>query len=266
MITVVQSCFPCSFAFQLSEERKSQIKEVALKALKDLTASLAYSLAASYFVATGISIAPLFVSALAVTVINIFIRSICPCFRSPQSESHRPDIALWIEQYAPAFVFSIHDFFTKGVLLHEAGHFLSAKLLFNTRAKIVFYPFEKAVTKHVMRQLTGIGTYFGRKISTAIVCSAGAGLSVITSSIQLIAAHCFKQSRPELARYMQMSALMNIFNHAAYVLSACWESLATKPGHDFLLLQKIAGISPIVSLIAVIALPLIVQAGLYALS
>lgn len=261
MLTVSQSCFPCLPLFALSERTKSQIKEIALKALKELVISCAYSLTVSYFVATGISVTPLFLSALAVTILNIFIRSVCTYVQSQREQ--QSGVIRFIENYAPPLIFSLHDFSTRGLLFHEAGHFFSVKILFDTRAKIVFHPFSQMVTKHSMKRLTGIGNYLGRKVSQAIVFGAGAGLSMIMSSCQLIAAHRFKQSHPELARYLKISAITNIFAHAAYALSACWSSLVKQPGHDFLLLQKVAGISPIVSLIAIVALPLIVQVALY---
>lgn len=252
----------CSFScFKISEEWQSPIKEIAIKALKELVVTFLYSIATSYFVATGVSIAPLFLGALAVTITNVFLRILVEYCNPERAEIAKSHYAM--VQYLPGVIFAVFDAFTRGILVHEGGHYVAATCLFDTPAKMVLFPFDKAVTQFSLRRLRPLGNSLGRKLSVMITTAAGAGISIVTSMFQLVAAHKCRSSHPELSRYLKMTAFFNVMNHAGYALSSFWTSLKAKPGHDFLLLQKIAGISPIVACIVIVALPLMVQLGLY---
>lgn len=264
MITECRPLSILSVPFKISEENKQIIKEVAIKALKELGVTLLYSLAAAYFTATGISLVPLFLKALTGPILTIYMSIIAEKGFNPVRNPTLPPRIYHCLQYISILYTSYFDCMSRGVLVHETGHYLSADLLFVGDPKLIINDFSQgggSVTYSIGR-VTRIGEFFGKQLSETIVSAAGAGISVITSTLQLIAAHRCRKTRPELARYLRMSAIMTIGSHIEYALSSFSTTLKEKPGHDFLQLQRLMGISPIVSCIAIVAIPLIVQLGL----
>ena len=242
------------------EVQRSQdlILAIAKATLKELAVALAFAGVASFFVATTVQAGILFTTAITVVAINILIRT-CGAFFHAQSWR----IPATICNYLAPYTFSTIDQRTRDVLIHEAGHALAAKALFVDAApRITISAVGTGSTSFVAADLTHLGKYFGKRDSELIVAAAGPALAVITSSAHLAVAHLIRKKYPTLSRYLQVTAIVSVWEHVKYAFSAL--SVHRYFGsHDFVAL-KLGGIHPITAIIGMVALPLLVQGVLTA--
>lgn len=270
-------------------ERDRLIKQVALAALKELAVSFAFATATMFFVATPMSIALLFISALVIVAFNTAVRS-APVYFNYQLFLHRDlgnddirtrelkrekrlEFELWRNRFqsiadwcCPA-TFCILDTNTRDVLTHECGHAIATLAVYqNPQPQIQVKPFDgglfsSGVTRYYPQQLSKIGESIGRNSADMIVAGAGAGFALLFSAIFIILSHKFSRSKDEsqkqLGRYLLCMAITSIFRHAMYALSALTIKGPSK-GHDFVKLAA-GGIHPIVAVVVQIAIPLLAK-------
>ncbi len=261
---------PIKLSLSLKDKKKLIIKQIAIATLKELIISLAFTGAACLFVATP-AIPTLLATTIAVIAMNILIRTLTGALVYDMHRMKKQGLAPSKElqachdllQYLCPISFTILDTTTRAVLIHEGGHALAASLLYqNARPTIEIFPLKGGVTTYWPRMLSNLGLYFGSKKADLIISAAGPAAGILTATIDLGLAHCVRKKHPELHRYLVCTAAMNIFQHSIYALSAFFE---TNPfsGHDFFHLWKGGGIHPIVSVISMVALPLILRATLF---
>lgn len=252
------------------------IKEVAKKTLLELAVSLALAGFASLFMATPLGIATAFIAAVATVVMNIIFRIITVCLeyqiqRLKQSGSsakcrtikHFQNIQR-VTNYLAPISFGLLDSQTRDVVVHEMGHSLAAHLLIkNPQTKISLnpLPLQGGQTSYRLGELTGIGKLFGKSYSKLFIAAAGPALSIITAVGTIGASIAVRNSKPELSRYLCITAIVSVAQHAFYAISAFWASRANR-GHDFLQLWT-GGVHPIVSVVSIVAIPIIIAVAFF---
>ena len=254
------------------EFKTKLIKEIVKKSLIELAVSLAFTVATCFFVATPIGMATLFICAIAAIAINILLRSIGAFslynlfllkHNNSTSAQEKKQLYnnLYIYQFFAPLTFSLLvDSQTRSLLVHEGGHALATKILVkNPRPHITINPGEGGVTSYRLGALTKIGEFFGRANAKLIIAGAGTALSITTATLGLATSFALRKTNPELSRYLNIMAIDSVAEHVFYALSALWTA-TTQKGHDFIQLMA-GGVHPVVSVVAIVALPLIVRIG-----
>lgn len=251
------------------------IKTIVKKTLIELAVSLAIAGVTCFFIATPIGMATVFIAAIATVALNIIFRSIGALAEykiqqlqkknDPRDQSTLKNYKFVkrITNYLAPITFAVGlDMHTRDVVLHESGHALAANLLIkNPKTKISVQPLNGGQTTWRLGSLTKLGEFFGRTNAKLIVAAAGPALSVCTSIASICASIGLRKSQPELSRYLRIAAIVSIAQHAFYALSALWASPINN-GHDFLRLWA-GGVHPIVSVISIVAIPILVGAGFF---
>lgn len=262
------------------QERNQLIKAVALTALKELAVALLFAGVTIIFAANPLTISMIIISAVVVTVLNAAMRSLYAHAKYQAflvhhlhatdptriaAEKKAGKLETFTDYFCP-ISFALFDGSTRDIVTHEGGHALTSMLVYkNPNPSITIYS-EKlvsssGVTRFYPQKLSSLGQKLGQRNASTVVGAAGAAFSLTFSIGSIILSHKLKHSHPKLSRYFLASAITSIAHHALYALSALWASRKDL-GHDFVRLWA-GGIHPIVSLITIIALPLIVKAGLY---
>lgn len=261
------------------ECKKNLIKEVLRRSFLELGISFALTGLALVFVATPAGAMTLLTCTVIALAINILLRcSSAYCkFRlfqlkydpskEAQVKNRKFTRILNFLQYFTATTFSaLVDGNTRAPLTYHGGQALAAKCLFSqSNPNITLKPFENSQTGYQMSTLTKIGQFFGKAKATLIVVAAGPALAVVSASAFLGASLALGKRHPEKSRYLKVVAIDTIFQNAFYALSALWET-SSKKSHDFV--QLMAGsihplFSVVVSVVSIIALPLIVRLGFF---
>lgn len=261
-----------SIVLSLSKIKISIIKDVALSSFKELNVTFVLTGVTCLFVASP-AIPTLLITTIGILALNLLIRSVTGYLtyaleRTKRVPSSKEDVETMqithsFLQYLCPMTFTILDTTTRDVLVHESGHALTAMALYqNAKPRIEVFPLEGGVTRYSTGPMTKLGEFFGRKVSGVIVSGAGTAFSIIFATINIGLAHHFKQDHPELHRYFLCMAICTIAQHAIYALSALWEKRPSS-GHDFVKLWRVGGIHPVISVICMIALPLIVKTALF---
>jgi hypothetical protein len=255
-------------------------RDVAKKALTELSISLIFTGLTAIFV-TPFSLPMLFALPVIMVLFNAVIRSIPIHIQSKitalRASGGNEDEIRKLERYLAfslkvvkvvcPFNFAIVDINTRGLIMHEAGHFLAASALYkNANPSVKLYPGKTGnplwlftgETTWSNKELTPFGQSIGSQNSEMIAAGAGAGISLLGSIILLTLSYKYRHTKPELSRYFLASAIATIVQHIFYALSAFWEK--GNNYNDFGILWA-GGINPIVSIIC-LALPLMVRAGL----
>lgn len=248
------------------------IKDIAISSLKEFTITLAFTGITCIFVASS-AIPTLLLITIGTIVLNTVIRSITgyiayELHQAKKLNSDQEDIQklqFWcaLLQYLCPISFSLLDATTRSILVHEAGHAFTVHLLYqNARTKIEIFPLKGGVTWYWAGPLSKVGEFFGQKYCHLIFSAAGPAAAIFIATIDLGLSHYFKQEHPELHRYFLCAAISSIAQHILYALSAL---LAKNPRseHDFIQLWKLGGIHPLLSVICIVALPIIVKSILF---
>lgn len=247
------------------------VQDVAMASLKEFAIALTFAAITCTFVATPAGASLLIITALAVVALNTIIRAQGGVFtylvhriQDKKSLGYKfCSASLTVCNYLAPISFSVLDSTTRDVVIHEGGHALAASALYkNANPQITVMPLQGGVTSFWINGLTKVGKFFGEKGSRLIVAGAGPAAAVLADSIQIGVAHVIKKTHPTMSRYLKVTAIFSLFGHVMYALSA----LSTKqqmPGHDFVALWM-GGIHPVASIVAMVALPLIVKLGLCA--
>ncbi|MBF8263410.1 MAG: hypothetical protein HW387_1075 [Parachlamydiales bacterium] len=232
-------------------ERSSVIRQVALRALKELALALAITLICLPFTASGAWVVMGSIAMAGIAVNAIIHWATIYIFRS------KIDRMLGLATRSGIFFFSAG---THGsTLIHESGHCLMANRLFQSRAKIQLFPFEGGCTSYSARTMTSIGQKLGYRRSTFLITLAGPALAILAATISLIAGLALRTSHPEAASLCIGFALFVFFGHAKYAYSGLSAPLS-ELGHDFVRL-KAFGIHPLAACAAIVAIPIIIIAG-----
>lgn len=266
----------------ITRERNKLCKEVALAALKELIFSCACAAVTAFFVAGPLAIALLFVASVITVIVNAGFRAAPRYYqyqifkdgyktrnRTQEDEEQLANykmklasatyIANW---FCPGALATTEYLKGTGTLIHETGHYLAVKALYekgNPTMSVV--PFGDGVTKYKISPLSGLGKCIGASGADNIVAGAGAGVVVLLSAIAIGVAHKYKKKNVYLSRSLLVGAITAIAHHVFYALSALGEVITKKTGHDFIRLWA-GGVHPIISVIAIIAIPLIVKGSM----
>ncbi len=259
-------------------EKTKLCKTVALYALKELVVGLILAIPTAFFIATPASMALLFVG-LAVTVIfNAAVRGHTRYYeyklfvaqrqgfrdRDPNeitrlSERHADAQRLENFICPTAFVFS--SYLTgPGTLIHEGGHAIASHMVYKNPVPNISVDSGGGKTSFFTNELTSFGNNLGKEGSSMFVSAAGAGIWVLISAGAMFMSHKWRKTHPELSRYLLMTVIISIFHHVVYAISALTASMQDK-SHDFVNLW-LGGVHPLVSVICMIAIPLLVKGGM----
>lgn len=246
------------------------IQNVAMSSLKEFAIAMTFAMITCTFVATPAGASVLVITALAVVAFNTLARTIgggCTyALHRMDNENSFPSRFCKVTQtvcnYLAPMSFSILDSTTRDVVIHEAGHAAAAAMLYkDAKPQITVMPLQGGVTSFWINGLTKMGRFFGEKGSRLIVAGAGPAAAVLADTIQIGVAHVVSKKHPTLSRYLKITAIFSLIGHTFYAMSAF---TATKiVGHDFAVLWA-GGIHPVVSIVAMVGLPIIVKLGLCA--
>lgn len=241
-------------------ERVALLTEVFKKTLIETAVTAAIVGVVSVFVFSGAGIVLMAASAGAMLLFNVLVRITIAelVYHNNIDPSDKKKALIEALGYLAPTSFGIITANTSDILIHEAGHAIAAKAVFaNSQPTIVVNPYEGGATSYYISGLTELGKKIGFRNSDLAVTAAGAGLGLTVSAILLTGSYALAGSHPELSKYLFVSSLFNIANHAVYALSALWTPL-TDSGHDFVHLS-LHGISPILSFAGIIAIPIVIK-------
>jgi hypothetical protein len=143
------------------------------------------------------------------------------------------------------------------ILLHELGHVAMAfGLLEKCNPIIKLSPYFGGATHFKVSMPTSLGKKVGETNIRPLIAGAGPLLSLSFSTIQMLVASELFSHAPEISRMLTMASLINFTFHAFYAISAI-SAPAQYLANDFVVL-KLAGFSPIIALITILAVPLII--------
>lgn len=242
--------------------RNKLISDLAKSCLAEFAMSVAITGVTSLFVVTSTGMSTLLVTALAVGAINTVIKTIIAYLQyrifQLQDGHRRENLRAIVEghNWTTAAVFTYLDRTTRSVLTHEVGHAAAASLLYhNANPTIEIFPMEGGVTRYYPSVLSKIGKYLGKKNADLFVTAAGSGASILFATGSLILASHIKKSHPQLHRYLVATAVMSIVQETFYAITALWTP-KKHLSHDFVALWR-HGIHPVVSAIAMVAVPIL---------
>ncbi|WP_420421551.1 hypothetical protein [Simkania sp.] len=235
--------------------REKMIQEVALPAIRDACLGITFCAVTSFFVTTNAGLITLAILPVAVTVINIYFRTMHLFFNECGLEM--PDLWDYIS-YAPALAFSCLDLATRQVLIHESGHYLAIELLFEkAHPSIEVFPLIGGITHwKSSRYLTDWGKSLGSENAKAVVAAAGTVATQLLNIPALVVGHYWGG---QMGSYLQASAFISALGDATYALSA----LSSNPSSssDFGRLKKY-GIHPLIAATTAMLIPLAVKSVL----
>lgn len=182
------------------------------------------------------------------------------CAKGNKSENIKRTIGLRsLAKFSRLAVSGVYDYMTFNTLVHELGHALAGRILLNdTMPKIVMrLPF-RAQTIFTTPSVTAITRKIGKKATLTLVSASGAISATALNLFQLIIARPLGRVSTLLKDNLQTAAIISVAAHALYALSALW---STDVSNDFVWVWKGGDIHPVLSAIAIIALPLIWEGG-----
>lgn len=258
------------------ERRPSQvekiIQKVALASIGEFVATVFFTGVTCCFVASK-AIPTLLLQAIIMFVTTTFFR----CY-----QAHREAVLLQKEsslnawtrieskiesvslEILPKYFFSSFTSTTIDTVVHEAGHALAAEALYkNAFSKIEIFPLKGGVTSFYTGTLSRLGEFFGTRSSRVIVAAAGPAAGIALATAELSGAYQLRKHHPKLSLYLVIMAIQNIVQHVEYALSALWLTKYSS-AHDFAYLWKVGQIHPLVSVAAMVAFPILFNAGVIA--
>jgi hypothetical protein len=260
--------------------RRTLINNLALTLLKELAAITVMAGAACFFIAKP-AIPRLVKPIITILAISILLKTIQGLIaydirriliRGGQIENikffYLKDFLHVYARISDSALIALIDDVTHGVLIHEIGHTLAASLFFRTEGlKIEIYPFLKGgATSFKIMGLTRLGKWLGEERSFIVMVAAGPAFAILDATVLLGIAHLVKEKHPKLHLNLISIAVMRIFTHVLYAISALKLTGADLEGHDFYILWKKAGIHPRAAAVAMVAIPLLFQCTLWKIS
>jgi hypothetical protein len=234
------------------ENREKWIQEVALPAIRDACLGITFCAVTSFFVTTIPGLITFAILPVAVTVVNVYFRTMHLYFQDLELEM--PNIGSYVS-YAPLLTFSLLDLTTRQVLIHEGGHYLALKLFYEkVQPTIEVFPLIGGITRWSGPiTLSDWGKHLGRENVEAAVAAAGVVATQLMNVPTLIVGHYFGG---QIGSYLETSAYISALGDATYALSALF--LKASSSSDFVRLNKY-GIHPFISAATTLLIPLAVK-------
>lgn len=255
----------------------SLVQDVVLSTLKEMVLSTLMTAITCCFLAHS-AIPVIIATTVTMIAINSLVRGLTAYqkYKLHQLEQqhhpvHNGNIAflkktICLGQWLCPANFAYFDQLTSAMLVHEAGHAAAAVAVYqHAHPRIEILPGGGGLTSYRAGALTRLGKYLGKKNSNLCIAAAGPAFSIITAIAQIALSHKLKKDHPEAAKYLLAAGISNIASHIIYALSALLQK-HKNPGHDFLQLWKVGNIHPVVSIISMVALPVLVKGILVATS
>lgn len=168
-----------------------------------------------------------------------------------------------IHHYICPLLFSVFSYSFLGTLIHEYGHAIASSLLFtNSHPTITLNANGGGLTSYTRSPLSSLGSKIGQSNSIALRSASGCIISVIVALAFMVIGDQIKKRCPEVNRYLSCMATLTIVYHITYALSALYTPVIDPMNtpHDFITLAAY-GIHPLVSVVTIVALPLIYTLG-----
>ncbi|MCB1083768.1 MAG: hypothetical protein KDK61_05625 [Simkania sp.] len=235
--------------------REKLIQQVALPAIRDVCLGVTFCAVTSFFVTTTPGLITLAVLPVAVTVANIYFRTVLLYFQDFKLDMS--DIWGYVA-YGPLLSFSLLDLTTRQVLIHEGGHYLALKLFYEkVQPTIEVYPLIGGITRWSSpSHLSDWGKRLGRENVEAAVAAAGVVATQLMNVPTLVVGHYLGG---QIGSYLEASAYISALGDATYALSALF--LKASSSSDFVQLNKY-GIHPFISAATTLLIPLAVKSAL----
>lgn len=169
-----------------------------------------------------------------------------------------------INDYVPTLL-NCFNFHYMHSLVHEYGHYLAFRYFDSRMATIGLSPIGGGYTLPESSLFCSIFQNYKNAfgfppVYKTTVIAAGPLSQIIFATSGIAAAH-FQKSRPELSRFLNMTSCLSILHSLEYAYSAV--NASEKYQHtDFAIIHRQLGIHPYVSMIGIVALPLLVKSGL----
>lgn len=248
------------FTSYFNPQRAALLTDVFKRTVIEAVVTTAIVSITAVFIASGSGVVLLATSAAAMILFNAILRITVAelTYRESIESSNTRKALIFGLNYLVPTSFSAITSASTDVLVHEAGHAAAASLLFtNARPSITVEPFSGGYTRYFISGLTELGKKIGFRNSDMIVSAAGSATAVAFGAVLLSGSYLVQDSHPELSRYLFISSLVNITNHAIYALSVLWTPL-TNTGHDFVYLG-LHGVSPLLACGIIVAVPIVVK-------
>ena len=206
---------PITIKPQLAVTTKPTAVEVALRALSELSVSLALTLAIDYFVGMPLSVAC--IAAMMLTcAAQIIWRLGCYLVSRWEGVSFQDldSKASWFAKFSVVNIFGLTG---PSIAIHEMGHALMALTLFKgSRPHISVTPFEGGWTTFKLAHLSRLGSLLGMRTSLALVMAGGLIASTVTAMVGMTLSHYLKDSYPTVSRFLELFAYVQLFNDILY--------------------------------------------------
>lgn len=212
-----------------NQERTVLLNKVFKKTAIETAITAAIVSVTAVFIVSGSGIVLLAASAAAMILFNAGVRLIMAelIYRNTLNPTDNKKILIEALSYIAPITFSVISSNSADMLIHEAGHALAAKAVYeNVHPAIAIEPFHDSHTYFNIDKLTEFGEAIGAKNSYLTAIAAGPGLSLGISAILLTSSYALDKKYPELSKYLFFTSLINIANHALYALSTIWASSA----------------------------------------
>jgi hypothetical protein len=169
-----------------------------------------------------------------------------------------------INDYVPTLLncFNFHYIHS---LVHEYGHYLAIRYFDTRMATIGLSPLGGGSTQPEDSLFQKIFQNYKNALGfppiyKSSVIAAGPLFQIIFATSGIAASH-FQKSIHELSRFLKMTSCLSILHSLEYAYSAVDASGKYQNG-DFAIIHRQLGIHPYISMIGIVALPLLVKSGL----
>lgn len=247
-------------------QNDSVVKKVALKCLKEFSATLAFNFLLSAFVITPAGTSLLITATVVQFAVSLFFHSLgaFAAYKRVQEgvNQERYEKLLSFCQWMTGTNFVLLTGYNVQTLIHETGHAAASLLTYaNPRPQIEIFPFEGGLTQFNKSKLSLFGKRLGAPASNCLLVASGPALTLLVSSLFLAVGVAAHKKHPSLSKYLIIWGVIDFLNHAHYAYSAL-TAATWNLTHDFVRLS-IYGLNPVVATIALLVIPIVIGAGVY---
>lgn len=130
--------------------------------------------------------------------------------------------------------------------IHEGGHALMAKAVFNTDVTVTVNPFfGGGVTKYSTTDLTNFGAWLGKDRGLALIALSGAGATTLVAMGEVLIAKVVNKKCRVVSSALRWHAAILMIGMLSYAFGALFERYRT-PGHDFFKIKDLTQLDPLV--------------------
>lgn len=176
-----------------------------------------------------------FVPASVTTFLNSVIRAKTQDFKQGQTETTQKHLD-HASRTIRGLMFTCNYINTANLLIHEGGHWLTAKAAFKNNPYITVNPteyiFNTAVTYYQPQTLTALGNYLGNNASKILVTANGPITQMLSGYLNLIVAQTLPDRYSDIKTYLRLMTVGNVILQLQYSLSECTKT------NDFCNLEK----------------------------